>query len=154
MESAEGRKERLRLLRERAAAATDDQPPPAPVEEEENAAGFALKFRNNAVRDQKQIPHETVSWPNHPCKTLYHALPHQIAPAQPPKYEEPTVEDVTKRLEGAAQEDVLKVVAEGKKANWDLKRDLEKSLNKLEKRTQRALLELAQHEQQENAARD
>lgn len=50
-------------------------------------------------------------------------------------------------MEGAVQEEVLKVVAEGKKANWDLKRDLEKSLAKLERRTQRALIELAQQEQ-------
>lgn len=69
----------------------------------------------------------------------------QISPAQPPQYEEPKAEVI--KVEGAVQEEVLKVVAEGKKANWDLKRDLEKSLAKLERRTQRALIELAQQEQ-------
>jgi coiled-coil domain-containing protein 12 len=69
----------------------------------------------------------------------------QISAAQPPQYEEPKAEAV--KVEQIAQDEVLKVVAEGRKANWDLKRDLEKSLAKLERRTQRALIELAQQEQ-------
>ena len=34
-----------------------------------------------------------------------------------------------------------------KKPNWDLKRDVEKKLAKLERRTQRALFELSQEEE-------
>ena len=34
-----------------------------------------------------------------------------------------------------------------KKANWDLKRDVEKKLDKLERRTQRAILDIMQTEQ-------
>lgn len=34
-----------------------------------------------------------------------------------------------------------------KKANWDLKRDIEKKLDKLERRTQRAILEIMQDEE-------
>ena len=34
-----------------------------------------------------------------------------------------------------------------KKANWDLKRDIEKKLDKLERRTQRAILETMQDEE-------
>ena len=34
-----------------------------------------------------------------------------------------------------------------KKANWDLKRDVAKKLEKLERRTQRALMELMQEEE-------
>lgn len=38
-----------------------------------------------------------------------------------------------------------------KKANWDLKRDVEKKLAKLERRTQRAILEIMQHEEDSRA---
>jgi len=77
----------------------------------------------------------------------------QVAPAQPPKFEEPKAEA---KIEEAPQEDVLLNVAP-KKANWDLKRDVEKKLEKLERRTQRAILEImqqqeAQRMQQEGAA--
>jgi coiled-coil domain-containing protein 12 len=34
-----------------------------------------------------------------------------------------------------------------KKANWDLKRDIEKRLEKLERRTQRAIVEIMQEEE-------
>jgi len=34
-----------------------------------------------------------------------------------------------------------------KKANWDLKRDVEKKLAKLEKRTQRAMVDIAREEE-------
>lgn len=40
-------------------------------------------------------------------------------------------------------QDVLVNVAP-KRANWDLKRDIEKKLDKLERRTQRAMLEMMQ----------
>ena len=45
-------------------------------------------------------------------------------------------------------QDVLMNVAP-KKANWDLKRDVEKKLDKLERRTQRAILEIMQQEEAE-----
>ena len=35
-----------------------------------------------------------------------------------------------------------------KKANWDLKRDVEKKMEKLEKRTQRAMVELMREEEE------
>jgi coiled-coil domain-containing protein 12 len=47
---------------------------------------------------------------------------------------------------GFAQ-DVLVNVAP-KKANWDLKRDIEKKLEKLERRTQRALISIMQEEEE------
>jgi coiled-coil domain-containing protein 12 len=35
-----------------------------------------------------------------------------------------------------------------KKANWDLRRDVEKKMEKLEKRTQRAMVELMREEEE------
>lgn len=83
-----------------------------------------LKFRNYVVRD-KQIEHE------------------QVAPAQVPKIEEPVVEQ---RPEDADEEELLASVAP-KKANWDLKREVQPKLEKLERRTLRALVEIMQQEE-------
>ncbi|KAJ9529875.1 hypothetical protein QJQ45_022279 [Haematococcus lacustris] len=120
MEDAAARKERLRALRqaaEQAEGATGD----AQAEPEKPV----LRFRNYAVKDHKHIQHE------------------QVQPAQPPKLEEP---QVTKKPEEAAQEDLLVNVAP-KKANWDLKRDVQAQLDKLERRTQRAIIEIMREQE-------
>lgn len=102
-----------------APASAEPAPPPA-------AAGQpVLKFRNYTVRDEKHIQHD------------------KVAQAQPPKFIEPVIE---KKVEEGSQEDVVVNVAP-KKANWDLKRDVEKKLDKLERRTQRAILEIMQQEE-------
>lgn len=55
---------------------------------------------------------------------------------------------------GYAPEEVIVNVAP-KKANWDLRRDIAPKLAKLERRTQRAMIELmTQEEQQRQAAAD
>jgi len=116
------RKQRLKALKQAAAEASQKQaaeqqasePPQAPV----------LKFRNYHVRDQKRIDHE------------------QVAPAQPPKLEEPVIES---KPEDADPEELLMNVAP-KKPNWDLKRDLQGKLDKLERRTQRAIIEIMNEE--------
>ena len=41
-----------------------------------------------------------------------------------------------------------------KKANWDLRRDVAKKLEKLERRTQRALVQLMQEQQREQLAQN
>jgi coiled-coil domain-containing protein 12 len=41
-----------------------------------------------------------------------------------------------------------------KKANWDLRRDVAKKLEKLERRTQRALVQLMQQQQHAQLARE
>ena len=46
-------------------------------------------------------------------------------------------------------QDLLANVAP-KKPNWDLRRDVEKRLGKLERRTQRALVQLAQEQQSQS----
>lgn len=62
-----------------------------------------------------------------------------MAPAEPVKYEEPRVAADPQDEGGLA--DVAP-----KKINWDLKRDVAQRLEKLERRTMRALLEMAQEE--------
>ncbi|KAG2499078.1 hypothetical protein HYH03_003261 [Edaphochlamys debaryana] len=125
MEDALARKERLKALRAAAQAAEakgEDGGEPAPAEEPEKPV---LKFRNYAVQDTKRIDHETVK------------------AAQPPKFEEPQVETKPEEL---PQEELLVNIAP-KKANWDLKRDVQPKLDKLERRTQRAILEMMREEE-------
>jgi coiled-coil domain-containing protein 12 len=66
-----------------------------------------------------------------------------VAPAQVPKIEEP---EAGPRPEDADEADLLASVAP-KKANWDLKRELQPKLDKLERRTLRALVEIVQQEE-------
>ncbi|DBA68791.1 TPA: hypothetical protein ACH3X2_013405 [Trebouxia sp. C0005] len=121
MEDPSTRAARLRALRE--AAGLDKG------EQEVNGAAAdtadqpVLKFRNYTVRDDK-ITHE------------------KTAVANPPKYEEPVVEAEVD-VEG---EELLLSVAP-KKPNWDLRRDVEPKLAKLERRTQRAMILLMQNQQ-------
>jgi len=113
MESAQERKARLKALRE--AAGEKGQVAEAPSAQEEPV----LKFRNYNVRDKQKIEHEVV------------------APALPPEYKAPEPEAAVKKR----PQDVLANVAP-KKPNWDLRRDVEKKLAKLERRTQRALVQI------------
>eukprot|EP00775_Hariotina_reticulata_P011163 gene11163-11313_t len=126
MEDAAARRERLKALKQAqqlieanyadAAAAQDSQPAEKPV----------LKFRNYVPKDEK-IDHE------------------KIAPAQPPKLEEP---QIGTKPEEADEEELLASVAP-KKANWDLKREIEPRLARLERRTQRAMVEIMLEEEQQ-----
>lgn len=127
MEDALARKERLKALRAAAAAAGEaggvqDQASTQPEAEPEKPV---LKFRNYVVQDTKRIDHETV------------------AAAQPPKFVMPVVET---KPEEMAQEELLVSIAP-KKANWDLKRDVQPKLDKLERRTMRAIMEMMQEEE-------
>ena len=59
-------------------------------------------------------------------------------------------------MEAAAEEeeDVGEVLlsVQPKKANWDLRRDVAKKLEKLDKRTQRAMIELMRQEEERRTA--
>ncbi|KAK9846307.1 hypothetical protein WJX81_001299 [Elliptochloris bilobata] len=125
MDKAAARRDRLRAMRTAAAEAGEDSPPPAakPAAPEEPQ----LRFRNYNVHDKKNIAHSTVE------------------AAQPPKFEEPRVDpEMLPSLDADA--DLLVNVAP-KKPNWDLRRDVAKKLEKLERRTQRAIVQLLQQEQ-------
>ncbi|PNH03523.1 Coiled-coil domain-containing protein 12 [Tetrabaena socialis] len=137
MDDALARRERLKALRAAAAAAEGGQAPeavPAAAAAADADAGDdaaveadkpVLKFRNYAVQDTKRIDHE------------------RVAAAQPPKFQEPVVETKPEEL---PQEELLVNIAP-KKANWDLKRDVQPKLDKLERRTQRAMLEMMREEE-------
>ncbi|KIZ00598.1 Coiled-coil domain-containing protein 12 [Monoraphidium neglectum] len=129
MEEAAARRERLKALKAAAALAGDgaagDAGPAGEEHEQQEPEKPVLKFRNYVVKDSKHIEHE------------------QVAPAQVPKAEEPVVEQ---RPEDAGEEELLASVAP-KKANWDLKREVQPKLDKLERRTLRALVEIMQQEE-------
>ncbi|XP_040287395.1 coiled-coil domain-containing protein 12 [Bufo bufo] len=79
----------------------------------------------------------------------------QIAPAKPESVEE----KVKEQLEAAKPEPIIEEVdltnLAPRKPDWDLKRDVAKKLEKLEKRTQRAIAELIRERlkgQEENLA--
>lgn len=122
MEDQSARAARLRSLREAAGLDTGEQKSNGAATDA--AADPVLKFRNYTVKDEK-ITHEKTDVAN------------------PPKYEQPVAEpDVD--IEG---EELLLSVAP-KKPNWDLRRDVEPKLAKLERRTQRAMIQIMQNQQQ------
>ncbi|GIL47242.1 hypothetical protein Vafri_4093 [Volvox africanus] len=126
MEEVLARRDRLKALRAAAqASAADDTAAPPPDTTEPEPEKPILKFRNYAVQDTKRIDHE------------------RVEAAQPPKFQEPVVET---KPEDLPQEELLVNIAP-KKANWDLKRDVQPKLDKLERRTQRAILEMMREEE-------
>ncbi|EFJ50918.1 hypothetical protein VOLCADRAFT_116633 [Volvox carteri f. nagariensis] len=127
MEDALARRERLKALRAAAQASAPDEADASQQHDtaEPEPEKPVLKFRNYAVQDTKRIDHE------------------RVAAAQPPKFQEPVVET---KPEDLPQEELLVNIAP-KKANWDLKRDVQPKLDKLERRTQRAILEMMREEE-------
>jgi len=97
-------------------------------EEAEAEEGPQLKFRNYTPQSEG-IEHE------------------KIAAAKAPEIAEPEEEEPEEEED---VEDVLVNVAP-KKANWDLRRDVAKKLEKLERRTQKAMIELMQEEEDRRA---
>ena len=148
MEDKATRAARLRSMRE-AAGLDIQQQDGDEAAPDTNADDPVLKFRNYSVKDDR-ITHE------------------KQAAANPPKYEQPVVEqdgdvegEVTSKLvdvvkvstdhvlilfTSLTQELLLSVAP--KKPNWDLRRDVEPKLAKLERRTQRAMITIMQNQQQ------
>ncbi|XP_057428007.1 uncharacterized protein LOC130721256 [Lotus japonicus] len=115
---------------ESAAANGNDDRDESPQEEQEN---LSMKFRN-------YVPHDK------------HLQEGKLAPAVLPKFEDPVAASAP---EPHPQEDPFLNIAP-KKPNWDLRRDVQKKLDKLEKRTQKALYQLMveQEKQKELAEGD
>ncbi|GBF91766.1 hypothetical protein Rsub_04070 [Raphidocelis subcapitata] len=136
MEEAAARRERLKALKAAAQLAGDDgggggggggggaAADGEAQQQQQEPEKPTLKFRNYVVKDTR-IEHELV------------------APAQVPKAEEPVV---AARPEDAPEEELLASVAP-KKANWDIKREMQPKLDKLERRTLRAMVEIVQQEE-------
>ncbi|KAL2994425.1 hypothetical protein AAZX31_10G164100 [Glycine max] len=122
-QSVASRRERLLALR--AAQELSSVPEPEPNgnkddDNEEDQEPQEMKFRN-------YVPHD---------KNLQEG---KLAPAVLPKFEDP-VDDVPPPEPEAKEDPFLNIAP--KKPNWDLRRDVQKKLDKLEKRTQKALYQL------------
>ncbi|XP_026397819.1 coiled-coil domain-containing protein 12-like [Papaver somniferum] len=121
-QAAAERRERLKALREAKELfnAKDGDEP----KEDENKS---LKFRNYLPHDEK-------------------LQEGKLAPPVLPKFEDP-IAAVPPPAEKT--EDPFVNIAP-KKPNWDLRRDVQKKLDKLERRTQKAIAQLAEEQAKEN----
>ncbi|KAM6452996.1 coiled-coil domain-containing protein 12 [Liasis olivaceus] len=144
-EEALRRRERLKALRERTGASrkqnNDDEAPEVKLlknhsEEEDAPKHKELKLRNYVPEDEE--------------------LKERVVPKAKPASVEDKVKD---QLEAAKPELIIEEVdlanLAPRKPDWDLKRDVAKKLEKLEKRTQRAIAELIRERlrgQEENLA--
>ncbi|CAI8603189.1 unnamed protein product [Vicia faba] len=105
----------------------EPQPPPTASEDEQEEEKLSMKFRN-------YVPHD---------KDLQEG---KLAPAVLPKFEDPVS---VPEPEPQPTEDPFLNIAP-KKPNWDLRRDVQKKLDKLEKRTQKALYQLMLEQEKQN----
>ncbi|XP_029927337.1 coiled-coil domain-containing protein 12 [Myripristis murdjan] len=126
-EQALRRKERLKALKNRQLQGREDDGEPdrkkALAEENEEVRHRELKLRNYTPEDE------------------------ELKERQVPKAKPASVEDkVRDQLEAANPEPIIEEVdlanLAPRKPDWDLKRDVAKKLEKLERRTQRAIAEL------------
>ncbi|XP_047073702.1 coiled-coil domain-containing protein 12-like [Lolium rigidum] len=160
-EDATARRERLKALR--AAKELLSAPDAAPAAEQQNGKHGAT---------EEQVDQPTVPGPvdatedglkesdgledngEMPLK-FRNYLPHdeqlrggKVAPLSLPKFEDPIAADAA---EPKQLENPFGNIAP-KNPNWDLKRDVQKRTDKLEKRTQKALAEIALEQQKEKEA--
>ncbi|GJP51322.1 hypothetical protein CLOM_g10481 [Closterium sp. NIES-68] len=129
-EAARERKERLRALREAASIVTTDGEKTASLltdgdDGKENEPAAEVRFRSYLPRDEQ-------------------LMERKLPPAPLPKFQEPTASEP---LILDPNEDPVTTIAP-RKPNWDLRRDVAKRLAKLERRTQRAMIELMREEEE------
>ncbi|KAL8123981.1 uncharacterized protein LOC141717923 isoform X2 [Apium graveolens] len=128
-QAAAERRERLRALKAaRQLSETDHKSVQAQGDDEPEDAqdsNISMKFRN-------YLPHD---------KQLQEG---KLAPPVLPKFEDPVA---TEPPTQDNKEDPFLNIAP-KKPNWDLRRDVQKKLDKLEKRTQKAIFQLMEEEQE------
>jgi coiled-coil domain-containing protein 12 len=130
----EDRKARLQAIKRAASAKKGDLQAANDAEANDDAHAAqnpTLKFRNYAVKDGSRIKHEKVE-------------------ASRANVEDVPVVDV----ERAIGQDVGEVIANvaPKKSNFDLRKEIAGKLAKLERRTQRAIAELAVEEEKKRLA--
>ncbi|KAJ9542107.1 hypothetical protein OSB04_028613 [Centaurea solstitialis] len=134
-QAAAARRERLKALRaaqqllenpeDDGAHANEKADDENGVEDEEN--DVSVKFRN-------YLPHD---------KQLQEG---KLAPPQLPKFEDPVATTETP-VEEKKEDPFLNIAP--KKPNWDLRRDVQKKLDKLDKRTQKAIFQLMEQQEKE-----
>ncbi|KAI9299992.1 mRNA splicing factor [Cunninghamella echinulata] len=125
-EEARKRKERLEAMRKRklASSATNNR---STEEVEEKVKD--LKFRSYTPNDEKLKEHVQTATPDDIVKTIEKEM-------------KDIPDAVLKEAAEKEKEEVDLFNLAPKKANWDLRRDVEKKLEKLDRRTQKAILEL------------
>ncbi|CAL0321078.1 unnamed protein product [Lupinus luteus] len=122
-EAVASRRERLLALRTAQQLSTASQPQQDHDDEEDDdkqQQNLNMKFRN-------YVPHDK------------HLQEGKLAPAVLPKFEDPAA-DAPPPPEEPNEDPFLNIAP--KKPNWDLRRDVQKKLDKLERRTQKALYQL------------
>ncbi|KAL8139315.1 hypothetical protein V2J09_005336 [Rumex salicifolius] len=130
-ETAEARRERLKALRraQELFDTPDDDNPEAKDQtnngDDTNDESLNMKFRNYLPQD----------------KELQEG---RLAPPDLPKFEDP----VAPAPPSEKNEDPFLNIAP-KKPNWDLRRDVQKKLDKLERRTQKALFKLMEEQEKQ-----
>ncbi|OMP01097.1 mRNA splicing factor, Cwf18 [Corchorus olitorius] len=130
-QAAASRRERLKALKEAqellstpdddSAQAAEDK-----ADETNEEDNLSMKFRN-------YVPHD---------KLLQEG---KVAPPVLPKFEDP----VAAAPPPSEDKEDLSVNIAPKKPNWDLRRDVQKKLDKLERRTQKAIYKLMEQQEQE-----
>ncbi|KAG8191353.1 hypothetical protein JTE90_006099 [Oedothorax gibbosus] len=121
---------------------------PTKAEEEARKRRERLKnLRNRASGNQNNENNETTDELPKPIFRNYTPMDEDLRLSQLPKPKPESVEsEVEKQLEAAKPEPLIEEVdlttLAPRKPDWDLKRDVAKKLEKLERRTQKAIAEL------------
>ncbi|KAL6603368.1 hypothetical protein ACP70R_043729 [Stipagrostis hirtigluma subsp. patula] len=170
-EDAAARRERLRALRAaKELLSTPDgaaAPAPDPAGEQQNGNHEATEEQAEqpALQGPQDAPDESARETEEvedaeddgdlPAMKFRNYLPHdeqlrggKLAPVSLPKFEDPVSAETAEPKE---LENPFGNIAP-KNPNWDLKRDVQKRIDKLEKRTQKALAEIALEQQREKEA--
>ncbi|AQK67442.1 uncharacterized protein LOC100273359 [Zea mays] len=168
-EDAAARRERLRALRaaKDLLSTPDGAPTPSTDGEHQNgnhemaeepelpghqdAPGEAAKEDGSPTEEAEEVEDDGEL----PAMKFRNYLPHdeqlrggKLAPVSLPKFEDPISAETAEPKE---VENLFGNIAP-KNPNWDLKRDVQKRIDKLERRTQKALAEIALEQQREKEA--
>ncbi|XP_076932240.1 uncharacterized protein LOC143597702 [Bidens hawaiensis] len=123
-------------------------------EEEETIeqAAAARRERLEALRAARKLLENPEDEENEVNVKFRNYLPHdkelqegKLAPPKLPKFEDPVATEPP--VEEKKEDPFLNIAP--KKPNWDLRRDVQKKLDKLEKRTQKAIYQLMEQQEKE-----
>lgn len=138
-EEAQKRKERLAALRKRK---QDSENGRSPNESEKYVCIVAVKLIRVAHSQERNLQFRSYTPKDEDLRKHSNiATPDDIGETVESETKNLTKEALAKAAE-AEKEEVDLLDLQPKKPNWDLKRDVEKKLEKLDRRTQRAVLEL------------
>ncbi|XP_039003509.1 coiled-coil domain-containing protein 12-like isoform X3 [Hibiscus syriacus] len=134
-QAAASRRERLKALK--AAQELLNAPDEDSVQAAENQTDETNEEDNPSMKFRNYVPHD---------KQLQEG---KVAPPVLPKFEDPGAAAPPAPEEKRLFIDPFVNIAP-KKPNWDLRRDVQKKLDKLERRTQKAIFKLMEQQEQEN----